>query len=1586
LSVLTIALLSAVAVASSSSAAVAAPPVAAPACVSTEANTSAAAATAKRCGQRVEVLSARSETAQVFANPDGSSTFTSSLVPSRVHRADGSWVPVDTTLRQRSDGSVAPTATVTDMSFSGGGSGPFATYRDKGATLTVGLGMSLPKPTLSGSTAVYANVLDGVDLRVTASATSFRHVLVVKTASALANPALAGLKLSVGGDVVAAPAGEGRVRFADSKGRTVAVSDAAAMWDSTVNPGGFGEVKVSRSVLDGLKTTPPAELVSDEHRPGGTAKSAPVGVRADADGHGVRLTPDAAMLKSAALPLFIDPAISPGDSSWAYSRSINSNWATNGQAWIGVNPPCCGGDGSTFRSFFDFPTTATDGQTYKGKHIISASFNIMLTHSYSCGPTVANAFRSTGTIYVGSGARMDWGARPLGSGVPWLASAAGNANEAGGCGSIQPDFLMTFGNTETMRADVQAVANAQWDVYPIGLCTCDANGANESAQDRWKRFLVDSNTKMSVTYNTVPGAPDNLSPHQGQVACNGIVGTTSPVLTARYADNDTSDTLSATFHWQQLPSGTVNSVAGPSKPANNNGSVTLNLGAAAEGKTFQFQVQTNDSHDISPWSPWCQFTVDTAAPPAPNVTPTGTPSPVYASCDPANVNACAAGGGPGTAGAFTFSEPPGGEDAIKYVYGWTSPPTHTVTVAPGAASPPVLTYPYHAGINQLAVYSEDAAGHRSPTKVFTVLVAGPTAATAYWPLDSIDGHGYTDQVSGVALATSGVSWTNDARFAGAQAATFNATGGATVTVSSLDTSGSFAVAAWVRVSTAGCSGYQTIVSADSDSVAANNHASAFALSYDCVHHSVSLRVSDRDVAQPALVIAATADNSVVPGKWVFVDAYWDALNTLAWVQTAGTSKPATGSAGPQQSWIASHGAGFRATGKVAIGRARWNDADTERFAGDIADVRLWNRVVTTDDVYGTADDPTVGVHATDGILAARSVGSWQLSDGECFCAQAVDGSVFARPLTVVPNVTLDPNWQQNPTPGPAWLVDGGHDGNGGLHLDGQAGSASTTDDRGTQDPSDDVAKPALLTDQSFSAQALVTPDSLGSTDANVLSQGTGSAMAMRLYLRGSDHKWVFAVSTPDGAGGYTWATSVSDVAAVAGEWVRLGGTFDAATGATRLVVNGAYQSTYAASGGGGWRSTGSFVVGSGNAFAGTVDEIDVWQEGHAAGFDVPTRADPTAPVGRWAGSDPAGSTAFTDNSGLGNLALATNVTFGTAGRLAEGASAAAFNGTASAAATDPAHSPPLDTARSFSASAWVKLNATGGPAQTIVSRDGVHTSAFTLGYSGPDNKWSFSISTSDVDNPTTTTLLSRSVGTAGRWTLLVATYDASTHKLTLYVDGVVQPDTTTTTGGFTATGGVAIGRRLAAGAPTGYFGGTLSDVTVWDRAISAVEVKQLAPAATYPPLHLTKVSSGQCLVVYNGSLNGQAFQYTCAPYNDQVWIFDQIAPQRFHLINRNTGYCLAATAGKATILTTCSSTDTMQQWLIHNPGGPQTDFGLAVPALGTSPSGNPYCLVIQGSGTNTAAFMWDCQSQYADQRWYLGGAPDGTDRIIPVTY
>jgi hypothetical protein len=662
--------------------------------------------------------------------------------------------------------------------------------------------------------------------------------------------------------------------------------------------------------------------------------------------------------------------------------------------------------------------------------------------------------------------------------------------------------------------------------------------------------------------------------------------------------------LSAVFHWQELPSGPVNSVNGPSKPANNFGTVTLNLGAGAEGKTYQFQVQTNDGYDSSPWSAWCQFTVDTAAPPKPDVTPTASgTAPVYPFCDPSAINSCTPVGGPGIAGAFTFSEPAGGQDTIRYVYGWDTPGT-SVTVSAGAASPAILLTPPHYGLNKLMVFSLDGAGHASATRVFTILVGDPdgssSAAKAFWPLDSIDSHGFTDQVSQSALTTTGVAWTNDARYMGAQAATFNgSTGEGTQSVPSFDTSGSFSVAAWVRASPSCTNSNEAAVSMDADTVTANNHSGPFILGLDCVNMRWRMRVSASNVPAANLLEAFSPNGSAVFGRWTFLVGVFDEnLNQVQlWVN--GTLVQTTTAT---TSWVGNHGAGWKATGPVVLGRYRINDGNGGRFAGEIADVRLWNRVVVADDVNGTVADPNNRVPAHPGLTTPLQVGSWQFSDGMCFCAQALDGSVFSRPLTVAPDFAADPNWNGLPTA--AWLVDGGNDGDGALQLDGQAGSASTTDDLGTLTSSDDVARPVLVTDQSFSLQVWANPSALNATDQYVLSQATGAAKAFRLYLRGSDHKWVFEVSTPDGAGGYTWATSVSDATAVAGVFTRLGAVFNAATGATRLVVNGVYQSMYAATGGGGWRSTGSLVVGSGNAFAGTIDDIDVWQGGPAAGITV----------------------------------------------------------------------------------------------------------------------------------------------------------------------------------------------------------------------------------------------------------------------------------------------------------------------------------------------------------------------------------------------
>jgi hypothetical protein len=156
----------------------------------------AAVARARASGQRVEVLSKRSETMEVFAEPNGTFTALLHAGPVRVRRGGG-WVPVDTTLERRADGSVGPRATVEPLAFSGGGSGPLLRLGRDGRRVTLTWPWRLPAPRLAGDTATYPEVLPGVDLRLTAAATGFHEVLVVKTRQAAANPALARLRFGI---------------------------------------------------------------------------------------------------------------------------------------------------------------------------------------------------------------------------------------------------------------------------------------------------------------------------------------------------------------------------------------------------------------------------------------------------------------------------------------------------------------------------------------------------------------------------------------------------------------------------------------------------------------------------------------------------------------------------------------------------------------------------------------------------------------------------------------------------------------------------------------------------------------------------------------------------------------------------------------------------------------------------------------------------------------------------------------------------------------------------------------------------------------------------------------------------------------------------------------------------------------------------------------------------------------------------------------------------------------------------------------------------------------------------------------------
>jgi hypothetical protein len=206
-----------------------------PDCPAAAATPAAALAAARSCGRRVEAMSGRTEAAQVFANPDGTSTMELATVPQRVHRKDGSWAAVDPTLRPGPGGALVPVASTLDVRFSGGGDAPLVTVVRGGREVTLGWPAPLPKPTVASDTATYPEVLPGVDLVLRATADGFIQVLVVKSAAAAANPALREIAYPVSGrGVTLAENGQGGFTATDPAGAVVVQSGGAAMWDSTL--------------------------------------------------------------------------------------------------------------------------------------------------------------------------------------------------------------------------------------------------------------------------------------------------------------------------------------------------------------------------------------------------------------------------------------------------------------------------------------------------------------------------------------------------------------------------------------------------------------------------------------------------------------------------------------------------------------------------------------------------------------------------------------------------------------------------------------------------------------------------------------------------------------------------------------------------------------------------------------------------------------------------------------------------------------------------------------------------------------------------------------------------------------------------------------------------------------------------------------------------------------------------------------------------------------------------------------------------------------------------------------------------------
>ncbi len=353
---------------------------------------------------------------------------------------------------------------------------------------------------------------------------------------------------------------------------------------------------------------------------------------------------------------------------------------------------------------------------------------------------------------------------------------------------------------------------------------------------------------------------------------------------------------------------------------------------------------------------------------------------------------------------------------------------------------------------------------------------------------------------------------------------------------------------------------------------------------------------------------------------------------------------------------------------------------------------------------------------------------------------------------------------------------------GALHLDGSTAYAAT-------------AGPVVDTTKSFTVSAWVKLDN---KDRNytLLSQAGDRASGFQLYYSKYFDKWVFNRHVTD-TDGTKIVRAVSKDTAKAGVWTHLTGSYDAAKQSLSLSVGGKlHQSVKFTTP---WRAKGGLQIGR-------LFYKSAWQENSAAAIDdiqlaqsAATAADVTAlhngeipahmqQLAAFSLDEKAGSAHVSGGNAAGPVATVagSGAKLGVAGK---SGGALHLNGSAAYAATA---GPVVDTTKSFTVSAWVKLDNKDRN-YTFLSQAGDHASGFQLYYSKYFDKWAFNRHATDTDGTKIVRAMSKSTAKAGSWTHLTGSYDAAKQSLSLSVGGQLQQSTKFTTP-WRAQGGLQIGR------------------------------------------------------------------------------------------------------------------------------------------------------------------------------------------------
>ncbi|MEU7029226.1 LamG domain-containing protein [Streptomyces sp. NPDC046275] len=980
-----------------------------------------ALAEAKDTGQRVEVQSERGERTSVFANPDGFSfTLEQHSVPVRVTKPGGGWQVPDATLERRADGTVGPKATSAEMSFSDGSDkAPLVKISDRGRSLELDWKGDLPAPELDGANAVYRNVLPDVDLKLTATVESFQQVLVVKTPTAAANPALKELTFGLKTDGLTVRKGAaGNLAAVDGNGNTVFRSPPAQMWDSAgkaaaeptpapstsaaSEPGTAPQLLRTALATDATPPAPgdPSELAASgtglEPGQGDNVSRMDVTVTQDS----LSVLPETGMLTGTApdaYPLFIDPTVTWGESERTLLRSDgyeSYGWGDGdgtGQgagkcgSWNGY--PC--GPGYVQKLYFEF---APD--SLRGKRVLDATFRVTEPWAFQCEARLVDLVRTNNIS-----SSTTWSSRP--AELDWMVDRWVSAGRGSLCDPNSPDAPIEFNDNPEETNENLTPTVRDFAAGKFSRLTLEIRAHDETDTSAWKRFKSDA--VLAVSFVALPATPTGVGIVVGaSTVCTGnasaptVIDDPTPTLTSTpqtAAGGEAGARLHAWFRIEKQAADGTWTGSGISTPTGTNfvgdgqklyASWPSTL---SEGTLYRYSSLTQVFDDAgnhvqsSGYAPWCYFKVDPTAPKAPTIT-FGTP---YKPC--ASTTDCVAAGGPGMAGTFTFS-PAAGDTVKSYQYQLsvpsTSDPTGTSTATSawttltGSTVTATVT-PDRAGTYKLEVHAIDTLNRRGVPQSVEFKVAASAGPVGHWTFTESTGAAVDSQPAG---------GSSDATLAGDATRTdrgrrglithdkngdplpspetdkglsLNGTGYAATAGPVIQTGSSYTVAAWARLD-AGDRNY-TVLSQD-PRMTPDGWYSAFYLTYRADSKTWELRTSPKDATDGNISYQIVkAKRPATIGAWTHLAAVYDNTTKQIKLYVNGENQ---GSYTVAPSWTS--------TGAFQIGRAWWRGAYGDYWKGQIDEVKAWQQVLVDSEIADEARTILDG-----GFQAGELVADWAAS-------------------------------------------------------------------------------------------------------------------------------------------------------------------------------------------------------------------------------------------------------------------------------------------------------------------------------------------------------------------------------------------------------------------------------------------------------------------------------------------------------------------------------------------------------------------------------------------------------------------------------